>query len=77
MGPKLAESLPRAVMAPARLAACECVYECVCVCVLGRGERASSRVFVCLFFPEALGRRDGASRGSWLLGWDSEVARER
>lgn len=25
-GPKLAEALPRAAMAPGRLAACECVY---------------------------------------------------
>ena len=41
-------------MAPGRLAACECVYECECVCAreLGRGERASLRVC----FLEVLGR---------------------
>lgn len=58
-GPKLAEALPRAAMAPVRLAACVRVV-CVCVCVLGRGEGASSRVF----FKEALGRRErGSERG--------------
>lgn len=32
--PELAEALPRAAMAPGRLAACECKDECVCARVL-------------------------------------------
>lgn len=31
-GPKLADVLPRAAMAPGKLAACECVSMSVCVC---------------------------------------------
>lgn len=34
--PKLAEALPRAAMAPGRLAACQSVYECECVSVCVR-----------------------------------------
>jgi len=68
MGPKLAEALPRAVMAPARLALCECVYECVCVCARARVlcVGAGGEGIVARFFSEALGRRERRSEPGLL-----------
>ena len=73
-GPKLAEALPRAAMAPVRLAACVRVV-CVCVCVCWGVGRVHHRAF---FSRRLWGEeREGASEGLCLLVWDSAGARER
>lgn len=78
-GPKLADVLPRAAMAPGRLVACECVYMTVCVhvCVCARAlTRFGACVCVCVrtIAPFVSWRlwawRERKRAGSWLLVWD-------